>query len=282
MHSYMFSRKTVLIVGLVLAFTVNIIILSLSTRYYPKAYIPGQIAFTLVSPLQNAVTGGIRFCKNIWVYYFDLISVSRENQVLRELLDQALQKNHDLLEVELSNQRLRDLLSFRKNVPGHFIAAEIVSRDPSGWFQAVIIDKGRAEGLTKGLPVVVSKGIVGQITDVSARRSKVLLMIDQNSAVDALVQRTRARGIIEGKSTHQCVLKYVLRKDDVKVGDVVISSGLDGVYPKGLRIGHVSSVVKRSSGIFQEVMVTPSVDFEKLEEVLVAQDVETIGPGVEQ
>lgn len=214
--------------------------------------------------------------------YFDLVSVSRENQVLRELLDRAVQRNHDLLEVELSNQRLRDLLNFRKNIPGRFIAAEVVSRDPSAWFQTVIIDKGRGEGITKGLPVVVSKGIVGQITDVSAHRSKVLLVIDRNSAVDALVQRTRARGIIEGKSTRQCVLKYVLRKDDVKVGDVVISSGLDGVYPKGLQIGHVSSVVKRSSGIFQEVMVTPTVDFEKLEEVLVAQDVGTVGPGADQ
>ncbi len=278
----MFSRKTVLIVGLFLAFTVNIIILSLSTRHHPKAYITGRFALTLVSPFQTAVTGSIRFCKNIWMQYFDLVSVSRENQVLRELLDRAVQRNHDLLEVELSNQRLRDLLNFRKNIPGRFIAAEAVSRDPSAWFQTVIIDKGRGEGITKGLPVVVSKGIVGQITDVSAHRSKVLLVIDRNSAVDALVQRTRARGIIEGKSTRQCVLKYVLRKDDVKVGDVVISSGLDGVYPKGLQIGHVSSVVKRSSGIFQEVMVTPTVDFEKLEEVLVAQDVGTVGPGADQ
>ena len=265
----MFSRKTVMIVGLVLALMVNIIVLSLSTRQHPRVYVPGRIALAVVAPFQEAVTRTVRFCKNIWAHYFFLVSVSEENQVLKERLRTAVEKNHQLAEVELSNQRLRELLNFRKNMPGSFTAAEIVSRDPSSWFKSVIIDKGLADGLSKGMPVVISEGIVGQIVEASTHQSKVLLIIDQNSAVDALVQRTRARGIIEGKSTDQCVLKFVLRKHDVKVGDVVISSGLDGVYPKGLQVGYVNGVIKRNSGIFQEVTVTPYVDFEKLEEVLV-------------
>lgn len=268
----MFSRKTVMIVGLVVAVTVNMVVLSLSTRHHPKAYVPGRMVLAVVTPLQAAVTRTVRFCKNIWGHYFLLVSVAEENQVLKELLSEAVEKNNQLAEIALSNRRLRELLNFQKNMPGSFIAAEIISRDPSSWFKAVIIDKGQADGLSKGLPVVISEGIVGQITAVSAHQSKVLLIIDQNNAVDALVQRTRSRGIIEGKSTDQCILKYVLRKHEVKVGDAVVSSGLDGVYPKGLPIGYVSGVIKRNSGIFQEVTVTPYVDFEKLEEVLVIRN----------
>lgn len=265
----MFSRKTVMIVGLVVAVTVNIIVLSLSTRFHPKAYVPGRVALAVVSPFQDIVAYGVRFCKNIWARYFALVSVSEENRTLKKLLSEAIERNHRLAEVELSNLRLRELLNFRKKRPGSFVAAEIISRDPSAWFKAVVIDKGQADGLSKGMPVVVSEGIVGQITETAAHQSKVLLMVDQNSAVDALVQRSRARGIIEGKSTDQCILKYVLRKNDVKIGDAVISSGLDGVYPKGLQIGYISGVIRRNSGIFQEVTVTPYADFEKIEEVLV-------------
>jgi len=116
---------------------------------------------------------------------------------------------------------------------------------------------------------VVPKGIAGQVTDVSANYSKVLLIIDHNSAVDALVQNDRARGIIQGDAAGQCLFKYVLRKHDIKIGDIVVSSGLDGVFPKGLAVGYVSAVVKPKSGIFQEVTVIPYVDFEKLEEVLI-------------
>ncbi|MFC1815989.1 rod shape-determining protein MreC [Thermodesulfobacteriota bacterium] len=265
----MFSRKTVMIVGLVVAITVNIIVLSFSARHRQSSYAPGRFAISFVAPFQDAVTRSARFFKNIWSHYFFLVSVTSENENLKISLSQAIEKNNQLNEIERSNIRLRNLLNFRKSLSDRFLAAEIIGKDPSLWFKAVIVDKGKADGLKKGLPVVVSEGIVGQITDVSYHQSKVLLIIDQNSAVDALVQRTRARGIIEGKSTDQCFLKYVLRKHDIQVGDPVVSSGLDGVFPKGLRIGHVSGVIKRNSGIFQEVMVTPYVDFEKLEEVLV-------------
>ena len=100
-------------------------------------------------------------------------------------------------------------------------------------------------------------------------REHLLLIIDPNSAVDALVQRTRSRGLIKGIVGGKCLFKYVLRKHEIRVGDAVISSGLDGVYPKGLHIGKISGVIRRNAGIFQEVTLTPFVDFEKLEQVLI-------------
>ena len=142
----------------------------------------------------------------------------------------------------------------------------------SPWFQSIMIDKGRDDGLTRGLPVVVPEGIAGQVTEVSAGYAKVMLIIDPTSAVDALVQRTRSRGIVQGQFSNHCLFKYVLRKHDIQVGDTVISSGLDGVFPKGQRVGQVSEVVRRSAGVFQDIIVKPFVDFEKLELVLVVLD----------
>ena len=149
------------------------------------------------------------------------------------------------------------------------VAAEVIGKDPSAWFKTVIIDKGKADGLQKGLPVVLPRGIAGQVIEVSDHYSKVMLIIDRNSAVDALVQRSRARGIIKGASADKCRFEFVLRKNDVQLGDTVVASGFDGVYPKGLRIGQISDLSERNSDIFYEITVTPFVDYEKLEEVLV-------------
>ncbi len=160
-------------------------------------------------------------------------------------------------------------MNFHKETDFKSFAAQVVARDPSGWFKSVIIDKGASDGVKRSMPVVVSEGIVGQVIEVSLYYSKVLLIIDQNSAVDVLCQRTRARGVLKGGAHNRCQLKYVLRKADIRVGDIVISSGLDGVYPKGLCLGRVSGLSKQNAGVFQNVQVDPFVDFDKLEEVLV-------------
>jgi rod shape-determining protein MreC len=149
------------------------------------------------------------------------------------------------------------------------LAAEVIGRDPSSWFKTIIVNKGMEDGVQEGVPVVVPEGVVGLVVEVASNYSKVLLIIDQNSAVDGLVQRTRSRGVIQGNPSGECIFKYVLRKHEVILGDTVVSSGMDGVFPKGLRIGRVSEIIKLNAGIFQEIIVTPYVDFEKLEEVLI-------------
>jgi rod shape-determining protein MreC len=120
-----------------------------------------------------------------------------------------------------------------------------------------------------GLPVVVPEGIVGQVVEVTGRYAKVLLITDRMSGVDALVQRTRARGVVNGMGASFCSFSYALRRYDIAEGDVVVSSGLDRIYPKGLRIGEVEGVVRGHEGIFQDVRVRPFVDFERIEEVLI-------------
>ena len=257
-----------MIVGAVALIVVNIIILSVNSNRY-SSYGSGRIAIFFIAPFQKTVTQSIQFLKNIWGHYFFLVSVAKENDNLKKTINHAIDKNNKYREIEISNFRLRNLLSFRKTIANKVLVAEVIGQDPSPWFKTIIIDKGKSDGVEKGLPVVVPEGIAGQVIDISRNYSKVLLIIDQNSAVDTLVQRTRDRGLIKGQSDERCLFKYVLRKHDIKVGDTVISSGLDGVFPKGLRIGSISEIVKRNSGIFQEVTVSPYVDFEKLEEVLV-------------
>ena len=269
----MFSRKMVLIVGFIVLIAVNIIGLSVTSRRSTSFGIE-RIALSAIAPFQELVTRSLRFTRNIWRTYFYLVTIARVNQVLLQDLSQAVENKNQWHETDLANVRLRDLIDFQRNISERVVAAEVIGKDPSAWFKTVIIDKGEADGLTRGLPVVIAQGIAGQVIEVSNHYSKVMLIIDSNSAVDSLVQRTRARGVIKGESTDQCRLDYVLRKNDVRIGDTIVSSGLDGVYPKGLRIGFVSQVIEHNADIFHEVIITPFVDFEKLEEVLVILEVQ--------
>ena len=265
----MFSKKLVLIVGTIVLVAVNVIVLSINSR--PNAPITGigRTVIYLVSPFQEAVSHTIRFAKDIWRHYFYLVSAAKENDRLLKSLQLEKEKNNRLKEMELSHKRLQRFLGFSEDLAEPVVAAEVIAKDPSPWFKTIMINKGSQEGLQRGMPVVMPEGVAGLVTDVSGHYAKVLLIIDQNSAVDAILQRTRARGIVKGDPSGALVLKYVLRKHDVRKGDTVISSGLDGVFPKGLRIGEVARVEKPNSGIFQEVLVTPFVHFETLEEVLI-------------
>lgn len=264
----MFSKKTIIIGSILSLIIVNILFLSfVRSRHGAFGFKP--IAIILIAPFQEAAATSVTFVEDIWNHYFSLVLVAKENDKLRKALGYADAEKNQWREMAIANYRLRKLLRFKKSTPNRVIAAEVIGRDPSSWFKSIIIDKGEADGIKKGLPVMVPEGIAGHITEVTSHYAKVLLIFDQNSAVDALIQRTRARGIVKGETTGKCHLKYVLQKHDIRVGDTVVSSGLDGVFPKGLRIGYVTEVVKRTTGIFQTVKVTPYFDFNKLEEVLV-------------
>jgi rod shape-determining protein MreC len=264
----MFSKKTVLIFAGILLITVNIIFLTITIRR-PASFGLGRVMIAFAAPFQDLASRAVKGVRETWRNYFSLVSVAEENQRLKELLGKAAEDSILQRELDLENNRLRDLLAFQRSLPNPAIAAQIIAKDPSAWFNTVIIDKGAADGLRKGLPAVTSRGIAGQIVEVSAHQSKLMLIIDRNSAVDALVQRTRSRGIVKGAARDECYLDYVMHEDDMRLGDGVVSSGFDGVYPKGLLIGSISAINFQGSDFFKEVRVTPSVDFETLEEVLV-------------
>lgn len=263
----MFSKKTVLIFAGILLITVNIIFLTITIRR-PTSLGLGGAMIAFAAPFQDLASRAVKAVRETWRDYFSLVSVAEENQRLKQLLGRAAEDSTLQRELDLENKRLRDLLAFQRSLPHPAIAAQIIAKDPSAWFNTVIIDKGAADGLRKGLPAVTSRGIAGQVVEVSAHESKLMLIIDRNSAVDALVQRTRSRGIVKGAGRDECYLDYVMLEDDMRVGDAVISSGFDGVYPKGLLIGTVAAINFQGSDFFKQVRVTPSVDFDTLEEVL--------------
>jgi rod shape-determining protein MreC len=265
----MFSKRMILVAAVIALVAVNIILLTITGKHPQAPAGLGRGVIAIVSPFQKELTAVSNFIKNIWNNYFYLVGKAEENRQLKQALGQSIQERNRCNEIELANGRLRHLLGFQEKIPQPMIPAQVVGKDPSPWSKTVVVDKGTRDGVQQAAPVVVPEGIVGIVVEVSARYAKVLLLIDPNSAVDALVQQTRARGIVKGGGPNYCVFDYVLRKNEISVGDTVVSSGLDGVFPKGLRLGRVSEVVRLNAGIFQKVAVTPYVDFEVLEEVFI-------------
>jgi len=164
--------------------------------------------------------------------------------------------------------RLQKLLEIREGFPQRAVAARVIDRNRSPLFKTLLINKGTADGLRVGLAVLSDQGVVGRIIETSWHASRVLLLIDGNSNIDGLIQRSRAQGILQGAGSAGCSLKYISRAEEVLAGDVVISSGLSGVLPKGLLLGVVTGASRKEGGLFQKIDVAPAVDFEKLEEVL--------------
>ena len=223
----------------------------------------------ITAPVQKVVWGVIDGVGGIWRGYFYLVGLEKENQALKKELQELKLQMNRYREADLANQRLRALLNFKKSIATPLLPAQLVAFDPSGWFQTILIDKGRNDGVVRDMAVVSAEGLVGRVIGVSNHHAKVLLIIDGNSAVDAYIQRSRARGVLVGLGRELCLLKYVQRNEDVQVGDKVISSGMGGVFPKGLLVGTVQEVVRGSSGLFQRVEVEPAVNFSRLEEVMV-------------
>ncbi len=256
-----------------LIFLLALSLISANLHSHEKMSFFEALVVEVTAPVQKVVGGVISGIGNVWRSYFNLVGLQRENTELRrELLKLKLQANR-YREADLANQRLRSLLNFKKSIATPLLPAEVVAFDPSGWFQTILIDKGRKDGMVRDMAVVSAEGLVGRVIGVSSRHAKVLLILDGNSAVDALIQRSRARGILVGLGRERCLLKYVQRNEDVRVGDQVISSGMGGVFPKGLLLGEVQEVVRGDSGLFQRVEVAPAANFNRLEEVMVVVQV---------
>jgi rod shape-determining protein MreC len=265
----MFSKRLVRILCVILFALINIVLLSISAKHPHRYTIVDRVVVAGVVPFQEGVTRTMHFCRRMWHHYFHLVAVREECDRLEEMLARAEMEKGRYLESELACQRLRKLLEMKSEVPHRMLPARVVGLDPSGWFKTVFINRGTGDGVSNGMAVITSGGIVGRVIGASGRYAKVLLIIDRSSAIDALVQRTRSRGIVEGETDESCRFKYIVRKADIEIEDTVISSGLDGLFPKGLRVGAISQISRPSSGLFQEVKVRPFVDFTRLEEVLV-------------
>ena len=170
-----------------------------------------------------------------------------------------------------TNASLRRLLEFKNNLARPSVGATVIGKDPSTWFRSVIIDQGANRGIVKGNAVVNSDGVVGQIFTASPNYAKVLLAIAPSSAIDVMLQQSRVRGMLKGNGTLTYRLEYILKTVEVAEGEHVVTAGYGGVFPTGVPVGVVSRIVRKPRGMFHEIEVTPSVDYQKLEHLTVIE-----------
>jgi rod shape-determining protein MreC len=167
------------------------------------------------------------------------------------------------------NKRLKGLLRFGEEIPRKKILAQIVGWDAASDFKVLRINKGLKDGIQLQSTVITSQGLVGYIYRLTNSFSDIITILDSNNRVDGIVQRTRSHGIVEGFSGRTCQMKYVKRAEPIILNDLVLTSGLGNIYPKGLKVGSISHIERESFGITQQVEITPAVDFGRLEEVVV-------------
>jgi len=229
-----------------------------------------------LSPLQRgvgAVVGGVGEAWRGWAFHRETYEANRRlegrvRQLETELQARSLQAQE--------TQRLRELLGLRQAVPMDTVAAQVVGRDGVPWFRTLTLDRGEADGITLDAPVVSPTGVVGRVFAVGPHAARVQVLLDRDGAAGVLVERSRVSGVVSGQvsspvaGAEDLVLKYVPERSDVVVGDVVVTSGIDRIYPKGLVVGRVRFVGK-GSGLFRDIRVEPSARFYRLEEVLVVR-----------
>ncbi len=213
-------------------------------------------------------------------FFYGIIDYQRlleENQRIKDELSRRDNLRHQLLELQKENYRLREMLDFKVRTEYELLPAEVIARDPSHWFETITINKGYMDGVNQDMAVVTSEGLVGNIYFVSRNSSKVLLLTDSRRAVSALVQRSREPGtvgIVEGFPEMKGYLRMINLPPEANIqpGDTIISSGLGGVFPKGLIIGHVLETEKDQYGLLQRAIVQPAVNFNRLEEVFIVME----------
>lgn len=264
-----FLRKNQVPLSSCFCLLLSIYILTAGARGQMKNEPLGTVVLWILRPLQMVSQGAVNWIKNFGENYDTLSGFKAENERLRKRVQSLEVEKQKLMEAGATNRRLQQLLEFRGQLAGRAITASIIANSATSWFQSCLLDKGSADGVRKGMAVLTPLGVVGQVVAVTGRTAKVLLLTDPNSGVDVLVQRTRSRGIVSGSLENGPVLKYVKRSEDVQEGDRLITSGIDGVFPKGMMVGAVIKVRKQHLGLFQYIEVLPAVQSARVEEVLV-------------
>ncbi|MDR0549916.1 MAG: rod shape-determining protein MreC [Deltaproteobacteria bacterium] len=232
-----------------------------------------EIAQTLPLMILAPVNSGLNYVadevENVWLNYFALLNANAENQSLKQTVTRLRRRVVELEEDRKANERYQVLLNLKAQNPKEFLAGRILAWDPGPWFQAVAVDLGSRDGVTPEAAVFSDQGLVGRVVELAPNAAKVLLVTDRSSGVDAFIQRNRVNVLVTGLGAGRLELEYVRKGEDVRLGDLVVSSGLDGIFPEGLAIGVISQVDNAGLGIFLRAELRPSVDFSSLKEILI-------------
>jgi len=231
-------------------------------------------AVDAIDPFQRSLRGIADISLGAWRSYRSLLRAQQENQELHTQLVSAQSQIQQLSEQGAESLRLRALLEFKNQLPFQSVAAEVIASSPGENSNAIFIGKGADAGLTSDLPVITPEGVVGKTIAVFSHSSQVLLLTDPSSGVGVMLEKTRVQGVLKGDSQNLCLIRYIMNEEPVSSGEAILTSGLDQVYPKGLRVG---TVVRTSAGnIYKNVEVKPTADLNRLETVLVVLKPNTI------
>ena len=228
------------------------------------------VVMDVAAPVQKAVAMPFEAIHGAWNRYVAVLDAERENEALHSEIAELVEENLQLREGLVASGRLQRVAEMgreRYEIP--VLDAELVGVDTSPWFRSVLVDRGRARGVRSGMPVISEQGLVGLVTATSRSSAKAMLVLDRQTAIDGVIQRSRSRGIVRGRGSDELEFEFVERGSDVQSNDLVITSGLGGVYPKGLPIGMITEISDPDARLLQTATIRPAVDFGRLEQVRV-------------
>ena len=266
MNFFAFDLRKALIILVVIALPLLSINMKRSPGEDPWYKKPFSATVSLIQGAYSTFTSGVRGTTSM---YLKLMGIKKTNLTLVKENEELRAKLGALTELKLENERLTKLLDFRRATSMELLAAKVIARDLSLDHTSIRINRGTKHGLKKLQGVITVEGVVGYVLKPDTDSSLVVVVTDRSSAIDAIVQRTRARGLVSGKNLSTCRLRYLERADDVAPGDMIVTSGLQGYFPKGFPIGKLTSVRKTDFGISQEAELQPVVNPANIEEVFV-------------
>lgn len=267
MWEFFRNRRTLLAAAVAVVVAFIVYSYSLKSREHANPFERGVLM--LSAPLMGVVSDSNHALLSFWHDYLALVSTHRENQTLRESVRQLNVRVIESQDAFLENERLKKILALKSSLPVPSVVATVIGEDSAPWYRSIVIDRGSVDGLSEGMPVMATSGVVGRVVKVAPSSARVLLLTDHASSIAAMIQRSRARGVLKGKGGGSCSLEFTIREDDVKVGDIVTTSGVGGVFQKGKILGEVTMVKKGEYGMFQTIDIRPAVNTFHLEEVLV-------------
>ncbi|MGQ0570604.1 MAG: rod shape-determining protein MreC [Armatimonadota bacterium] len=232
----------------------------------------GSWMLAALGPAQATLSRAADSVTRLWRLYSEIGQLRAENRRLREEVERLSQQVVRLREQGQATQRLETLLAFRAQLPGRAIGARVIGRDSSQWFAVILVDRGAQDGVRRNAPVVAARGLVGRVIAVTPTTAQVLLITDARSATGVVLQESREAGVVEGLGQATLRLKYVARSREIVAGELLVTSGLSGVFPRGLPVGSVVTVVRDPGALYQEATVRPLASLDHLEEVLILVD----------
>jgi rod shape-determining protein MreC len=257
-------RKVVLLGSLVAA---CLLLLTLQTRGYGAT---ARDFFAVVTtPIQTGLAKASRATFGLWSTYLDWKNVRAENRRLREEVQELRVRGLRVSEIEDENRRLRRLLTLQENLPLTTLSGEIIAREWGGWIRSLTVNRGRGDNVPRLTAVISPNGLIGRVVDVRPGASIVQVLTDPASTVGAHVLRTRTPGIVEGDPRGTLRFKFMARDGaSIQSGDILVTAGQGGLFPRGIPIGTVRSIDNRGAALFHYAELTPAVDFARVDEVL--------------